>query len=92
MKNSIRTPREALAPLDEYLAVQHILRQARLMKRFFEDVVDEKPVLRPHLPELHCAYMDLLNEQLAPYALTLAVAVVELEDAYPEITRPEPEG
>jgi hypothetical protein len=33
--------------------------------------------------------MDMLNEELAPYALTLALAVVELEDAYPEITRPE---
>jgi hypothetical protein len=31
--------------------------------------------------------MDMLNEQLAPYALTLALAITELEDAYPEIER-----
>ncbi|HEY2094126.1 MAG TPA: hypothetical protein VGJ81_19825 [Thermoanaerobaculia bacterium] len=83
-----RTPLDPLSPLDEYLAVQHVLRQARLMERFFEDFVDENPMLRPHLPEMHCAYMDMLNEQLAPYALILALAITELEDAYPEIERP----
>jgi hypothetical protein len=89
VKNESRTPREPLSPLDEYLAVQHVLRQVRLMERFFNDFVDENPVLRPHLPEMHCAYMDMLNDQLAPYAMTLALAIAELEDAYPEIDRPE---
>jgi hypothetical protein len=83
-----RAPLDPLSPLDEYLAVQHVLRQVRLMERFFNDFVDESPMLRAHLPEMHCAYMDMLNEQLAPYAMTLALAIAELEDAYPEIERP----
>ena len=34
--------------------------------------------------------MDLLNEELAPSALLLALAVMQLEDAYPAIERREP--
>jgi len=55
------------------------------MRRFFDEVVEGNPELRTHYSGLHCAYMDILNEELAPHALALALAIVQLEDAYPEI-------
>ena len=77
-------PKPRLAPLDEYVEVQPALHMVRIMNRFFHEVVDEVP-FRQFLPELHGAYMEILNEELSSYALNLALAVVELEDAYPEI-------
>ena len=47
--------------------------------------VDEDPKTREFFADLHCAYMDILNEELAPNALTLALAITELEEAFPEI-------
>jgi len=73
------------SPLDEYVIVQPLLLHIRIMNRFFTEVVDENPEFRRHLPELHGAYMGILNEELAPHALTFALAVAELEDAFPEI-------
>jgi len=78
-------------PLDEYVEVQPLLRQVRVMQRFVDEVVDEPPY-RQHLPELHGGFMDILKEELAPHALTLALAITELEDVYPEIVlRPDEE-
>jgi hypothetical protein len=74
------------APLDDYVEVQPALHMVRIMNRFFGEVVDTD-AFRPFLPELHVAYMEILNEELAPYALNLALAITELEDAYPEIGR-----
>ena len=34
-----------------------------------------------HHPELHCLYMDLLSDVLAPYALDLALSLLALEDS-----------
>lgn len=34
---------------------------------------------------MHCAYMDILSKKLATHALALALAIAELEDAFPEI-------
>jgi hypothetical protein len=61
---------------DEPEAIENILRHVRLMRRFFNDVVDENPKTRVFLPELHCAYMDMLNEDFAPHALSLALGVL----------------
>lgn len=61
---------------DEPEAIQNILRHVRLMRRFFNDVVDEDPKTRVFLPELHCAYMDMLNEEFAPNALSLALGLL----------------
>jgi hypothetical protein len=72
-------------PLDAYVDVQPLLRHIRIMWRFFEEVINENPEYRKHFSELHGAYMDILNEELAPDALTLALALTELEDAYPVI-------
>jgi hypothetical protein len=74
-------------PLDEYIEAQPVLLHVRIMERFFDEVVDEDPVLRRHYSDLHVAYMDILNEELAPYALMLALALVQLQDRYPEIER-----
>ena len=63
--------------------VPHVLARVRFMRRFFDEVVDEPP-FRTHLPELHGAYMDLLNEALAPYALDLALSLISLEDELAE--------
>lgn len=73
--------------LDVYHEVAHLIRQVRLMDRFFEEVVDARPETRAFMSDLHGAYMDMLNQELAPHALLLAVAVTQLEDAYPEIER-----
>ena len=86
-KNETRELYEAPGPpLDDYVEVQPALHMVRIMRRFFGEVVDVEP-FRRHLPELHVAYMEILNEELAPYALNLALAITELEDAYPEIER-----
>jgi len=61
---------------DEPEAIQNILRHVRLMRRFFNDVVDEDPKTRAFLPELHCAYMDMLNEEFAANALSLALGLL----------------
>lgn len=77
-------------PLDAYREVAHVIRQVRLMDRFFDEVVDE--LEHEHrakiYDDLHGGYMDMLNKELAPYALLLAEAIMQLEDAYPEIVRP----
>ena len=70
--------------LDEYLEIQPAIRMVRIMYRFFDEVV-EKPPFRSVHTELLTAYEKILNEELAPYALSLASAITELEDAYPEI-------
>jgi len=80
-----RVKQQPQSPVDEYTEAQPFLRHIRIMHRFFDEVVDVNPELRKHYSELHGAYMDILNEELAPHALTLALAVTELEDAYPEI-------
>lgn len=84
---SERVTQRPLTPQDAYVESRPLLRHIRIMKRFFEEVIDENPEYREHYSELHCAYMDILNQELAPHALTLAFAVTELEDGYPEIDR-----
>lgn len=81
-----RTTQEPLSALDEYIEVQPLLRQFRVMNRFFDEVVDAEPY-REFYPDLYAEFMRILNEELAPYALVLALAVTELEDAHPEIDR-----
>jgi len=76
--------------LEEYDEVQPLLRHVRIMQRFFDEVVDENPEFRKHYSDLHRAYLDILAEELAPHALSLALAVTELEDTYPDIKRREP--
>lgn len=71
-------------PLDYYDDVRPLLRLIRVMHRFFDEVVDEEPYRKFH-PELYGAFEDTLKQELAPHALTLALAIVELEDAFPEI-------
>jgi hypothetical protein len=65
---------------DEQEAIGNITRHIRFMRRYFNEVVDEDPKTRAFLPELHCAYMDRLNDEFRPHALDLALAVVEWED------------
>lgn len=74
------------SPLGDYIEVQPALHMVRIMNRFFDEVVDE-PTFRAHFPELRVAYDEILNEELASYALNLALAITELQDAYPEIGR-----
>jgi hypothetical protein len=81
-----RTTQKPLSPLDEYIEVQPLLRQIRVMQRFLDEVVDAEPYRQFH-PDLHQEFMRILNEEFAPHALVLALAVTELEDAYPEIDR-----
>jgi hypothetical protein len=89
-KNETSEKPKPLSPLDEYIEVQPALHMVRIMNRFFGEVVDEPPFRQYHA-ELHVAYMEILNEELAPYALNLALAITELEDAYPDIGRDDRE-
>lgn len=84
-KTSPRVTMETL-PLhygDEY-DIPHVLARVRFMRRYFHEVVDQDPVAREIHAQLHCAYMDMLQEDLAPYALDLAMALIELEDEVAE--------
>jgi hypothetical protein len=67
-------------------SVQPALHMVRVMNRFFGEVVD-CPAFSPFMQELRVGYMEILNEELSSYALDLALAIVELEVAYPEIQK-----
>lgn len=81
MSDSERRP-----ALDQYIEVKPLLRHVRIMRRFFDEVIDGSPEYRKHYPELHVAYMKILNEELAAHALTLALAIVQLEEVCPAIS------
>jgi hypothetical protein len=70
--------------MDDYFDARPLLRHIRVMEQVI-DWVDEDPKTRAFLPDLHSVYMDILNKELAPHALTLALAITELERAFPEI-------
>ena len=58
-----------------------------------DDYFEARPLLRREFhADLHSAYMDILNEELGPHALTLALAITELEEAFPEIVKLVPIG
>jgi hypothetical protein len=59
--------------------IAHALARVRFMREFM-DAIDERDHLRAHYDELHVLYMDLLQDVLAPYALDLAISLIELED------------
>ncbi len=71
-------------PLDYYNEARPLLRHVRVMNRFFDEVVAEPPYRKFHF-DLYDAFLKILNEELAPHALTLALAITELEDAFPGI-------
>ena len=60
--------------------VAHVLAHVRFMSEFM-DAIDERDELRTFHAELHCMYMDLLADTLAPYALDLALSLISLEDS-----------
>lgn len=71
-------------PVSDYFEARPLLRHVRVMERVM-DWADDDPTTRKFHAEMHGAYMDILSEELAPYALTLALAIAELEEAFPEI-------
>jgi hypothetical protein len=76
-----------LAALDEYRDVAYLLREVRIMQAFFTEVVSRDPKLNKHYDALYIPYREILQREFAPHAYTLALAIVELENAYPEILR-----
>lgn len=72
------------SPIDEYVEVRPLLRLIRVMQRVME-WVDEDPETRKFYTPMYSAYVDILAEELAPHAANLAIAITELEDAFPEI-------
>lgn len=72
------------APVDDYFDARPLLRHIRVMERVME-WVDDDPRTRAFFHDLHGAYMDVLSKELAPHALTLALALTQLENAFPEI-------
>jgi hypothetical protein len=71
-------------PISDYFEARPLLRHVRVMERVM-DWADEDPKTREFHAEMHCAYMDILSEEMASHALTFALAIAELEDAFPEI-------
>lgn len=63
---------------EEDTHVPQVLRQVRLMNRFFRAI--DKPPYRQHRAALYSAYMTLLHAEIAEHALELALAVIEWED------------
>ncbi len=82
-----KSPKPPLDRLDEYWEVLPLLRHVRVMERFFREVIDNNPAYLEHYAPLHVAYMEILNGELAPHALTFALAITELQDAFPTIPR-----
>ena len=72
------------APLTDYHEAKPLLRYIRVMEEFY-DFMDAEPETREHIAQLHCGLMDILKKELAPHALTFALALTQLEDAYPQI-------
>ena len=72
--------------LDEYERVLPLLRQIHISQDVLH-AVDLNPVLKPHYNAIYSIYWDILKEELAPHALDLAHALVNLQHAYPEIPR-----
>ena len=79
---SRRAPQTAYTEKPQYYEtddIAHVLARVRFMHEFM-DAVDEHEALRSLYTEIHILYMELLEEVLAPYALDLAISLVELED------------
>jgi hypothetical protein len=79
-----RTERPRHARITQYLEVRPLLRHVRVMERVME-WVDDDPVRRKFHAEMYGVFMDILQEEFAEHAITLAMAICELEDAFPEI-------
>jgi len=80
---SRRAPQTAYTEKPAYYEtddIAHVLARVRFMREFME-AIDHDDILRPMYTEIHCRYMDLLEAVLAPYALDLAISLVELEDS-----------
>jgi hypothetical protein len=73
-----------LPPLDDYFEVRPLLRHVRVMERLMR-WVDDDPEKRKFHADMHCKFMDILIEEFAPHALTFALAITQLENAFPEI-------
>ena len=58
--------------------IPHVLARVRAFERFFGEHVDGKH--SDVYDELYSAALDLLSNDLAPYALDLALSLIALED------------
>lgn len=74
----------AFNAIDEYVEAKPLLQHVRIMQRVM-DFVDEDARMRSFHPELFERYMAILQEELAPHALVLALVITQLEDSFPEI-------
>ena len=71
--------------------IPHVLALIRFIDRFFNNVIDEDEIARTRYRELYDACMDLLERDLAPYALDLAITLINLEDQFRKTAaRPQP--
>lgn len=84
ISKSERREQPPLGAIDQYEEMQPILLHVRVMERVM-DAVDDDPEMRPFHATLHCLYMDIVNEVIGEHALELALALIQLEEAYPEI-------
>jgi hypothetical protein len=73
--------------LTEYAKALPVLRLVRVMERFLDEVVDTNPEMRSLYRDVRRAYTAILQDELAPHAMVLAFAVIELEAYCPDIAR-----
>jgi len=59
--------------------IPHVLARIRAMDRFFGEVVDGHP--SGTYTDFYAAHLDMLERDLRPYALYLALSLIALEDS-----------
>jgi hypothetical protein len=88
-KTPRRSKQKPLCSVWAYEGTHMLVRHIRAMERFLDEHIETNPRTRDLYSKLHDAYIAILNEEFAPFAFKLALAIAELEDAYPEIERPQ---
>ena len=75
--------------LSEYREAQPALQHVRVMQRVLGRIEELPREAIGDFTLLQMTYMDVLRQELADEALAFAFAILELEEAYPEIGAPE---
>jgi hypothetical protein len=83
-KRSPQTAHQVMPDHYENDDIPHVLARVRFMRRFVSEGLERVPQVRKQSVAIHGAYMDLLREELAPYALDLALSLIALEDSLGE--------
>jgi hypothetical protein len=84
MSKSERPLAAPAVPVDHYFQVRPLVRHIHIMSQVMQ-WVDANPEAREFYADLYRFYTQILQEEFAPHAWLLALAVSQLEEAFPEI-------